>query len=333
MTISIFAPVSTANVSVGFDSLGLALSPIDGQMIGDTVTVSALDSSIIERQTTKSSPTEEFASQASQLSVTGSHADVLPKEKESNIVWKCLLAFEEKLQTRNISTQALNLTLAKNIPVSSGLGSSACSVVATFVALNEYYQQPFSRFELLELMGELEAQISGSLHYDNVAPCYLGGLQLMLNGSEKITQSLPFFDDCYFVIAYPDVIVNTKAARDILPESYSRKTLINFGQNLANFVDACHRQDKALAVSLLKDIIAEPYRQGLLPKYAESKQQLASMGALATGISGSGPTLFTLTDDLNLANNMAEWLKQNYLQSDKGFVHVCQVDQQGTRKV
>ncbi len=315
MSISIFAPISSANLSVGFDSLGLALSPIDGEMIGDIVSVSASKKN------------------HSDLIVTGSHVSVLPKEKETNIVWKCLLAFEAELNKRQLPTQSLELTLAKNIPVSSGLGSSACSVVAAFVALNEYYQQPLSSFELLAMMGQLEAEISGSLHYDNAAPCYLGGLQLMLNGSKKITQSLPFFDDCYFVIAYPDVIVNTKAAREILPDSYSRQTLISFGQNLANFVDACHRQDKSLAFSLLKDIIAEPYRQDLLPQYKANKAALEKMGALATGISGSGPTLFSVTDNLSLAKEMAEWLNSNYLQSDKGFVHICQLDKVGARKI
>lgn len=42
------------------------------------------------------------------------------------------------------------------------------------------------------MMGELEGRISGSIHYDNVAPCYLGGVQLMVQSLGNICQQLPF---------------------------------------------------------------------------------------------------------------------------------------------
>ena len=43
---------------------------------------------------------------------------------------------------------------------------------------------------------------------------------------------------------------------------------------------------------MMKDVIAEPYREALLPNFAEVKQATRDLGALATGISGSGPTIF-----------------------------------------
>lgn len=314
MTISVFAPISIGNLSVGFDVLGMAVSPIDGALVGDIVTI-------------------DEAKNKTQFQVKGNYANKLPAEIRENIVWQCTQTFEEKMLQSGSSIKEINLTLHKNIPVSSGLGSSACSVVATFVALNEFYQNPFSELELIKLMGALEAKISGSLHYDNVAPCFLGGLQLMLSTQNKITQRLPIFDDCYWVIAYPDVIVSTKAAREILPQSYSRQTTIEFGQNLAGFVDACYRQDKPQAFELLKDVIAEPYRQSLLPNFNTVKSNLIDLGSLAVGISGSGPTLFSVCDDLKTAQANQEYLVSNYLQSDNGFVHICKTDNIGARKV
>jgi homoserine kinase len=142
------------------------------------------------------------------------------------------------------------------------------------------------------MTGQMEAQISGSLHYDNVAPCYLGGLQLMVPDEKIVTRQLPSFDECFYVMAYPGIEVSTKAARQALPEDYSRKDLITFGQNLATFVDACHRNDKQQAFSVLTDVVAEPYRTNLLPRYQSSKDYLTAQGALGVGISGSGPTLF-----------------------------------------
>ena len=317
MAVSVFAPISIGNVSVGFDTLGLAVSPIDGSLVGDIVTVESIDSDTTDDQ----------------FILDGSHADRLPQSKTDNIVWQCLHAFNNELSEKGLTPKSVQITLEKNIPVSSGLGSSACSVVAAFLALNEYYEAPFSEFELLQLMGALEAEISGSLHYDNVAPCYLGGLQLMLNDPQKIAQALPTFDDCYWVLAYPDVEVSTKAAREILPQQYDRQTLIEFGQNLAGFVDASYRKDKSQAFSLVKDVVAEPYRTQLLPNFSLAKQSLLDLGVLTVGISGSGPTLFCVTDDLEIAEKSAQWLKENYLQSESGFVHICKVDSQGARRV
>jgi homoserine kinase len=314
LSVSVFAPASIGNVSVGFDVLGLAVKPIDGTLLGDVVTISA-------------------TSDESSLTVIGSFADKLPANKEDNIVWSCLLLFNDKLRTVDKSAVDVAITLDKKMPVGSGLGSSACSVVAALAALNAFYAKfhdfSFSENDVLKMTGQMEAQISGSLHYDNVAPCYLGGLQLMVPDENVISRSLPSFDDCYYVMAYPGIEVSTKAAREVLPINYDRSDVINYGQNLATFVDACHRQDKSQAFSVLYDVIAEPYRTDLLPRYKSSRDFLAAQGALAVGISGSGPTLFCVCDNESQAERFALWLKDNYLQTELGFVHVCKADTLG----
>jgi homoserine kinase len=315
--VSVFAPASIGNVSVGFDVLGLAVKPIDGTLLGDVVSV-------------------ELANEDS-LVVIGTFADKLPSKKEDNIVWSCLQLFNQALSEAKQSISKVKLTLDKKMPVGSGLGSSACSVVAALAGLNAFYakQKNFSFDEktLLKMTGQMEAQISGSLHYDNVAPCYLGGLQLMVPDKDIISRVLPGFDDCYYVMAYPGIEVSTKAARDVLPTSYSRADVISYGQNLATFVDACHRQDKAQAFSVLTDVVAEPYRTNLLPKYQQAHDYLIEKGSLAVGISGSGPTLFCVCDSEQQAQAFAVWLQDNYLQTDLGFVHVCKVDKAGAVEI
>jgi len=314
-SVSVFAPASIGNVSVGFDVLGLAVKPIDGTLLGDVVTVSATDNS------------------EDSLSVIGNFANKLPSNKEDNIVWSCLLLFNDALIIAKQPVTVVAMTLDKKMPVGSGLGSSACSVVAALAALNAFYAKfhdfSFAENVILKMTGQMEAQISGSLHYDNVAPCYLGGLQLMVPDENVISRILPTFDDCYYVMAYPGIEVSTKAARDVLPTSYSRSDVISYGQNLATFVDACHRQDKQQAFSVLTDVVAEPYRKDLLPKYQASRDYLVAQGALAVGISGSGPTLFCICDNEQQAEQFALWLKDNYLQTSLGFVHVCKVDDVG----
>ncbi len=309
--VSVFAPISIGNLSIGFDILGLAVKPIDDQKLGDRVHIEL--------------------SQTDQLICTGSFVSSLPKKKEENIVWQCLLGFHKALATTAIQPQTLKITLEKNIPVCSGLGSSACSVVAALAALNEFYQRPFSQQQILQMMGEQEAKISGSLHYDNVAPCFLGGLQLMLEDPQKITQPIPTFDDCYWVIAYPEIEVSTRLAREILPEDYDRETLVKFGQRLACFIDASHRQDKLQAFAYFDDLVAEPYRNSLLKNYTDTKKSALELGALAVGISGSGPTIFAVCDNLEIAKKVKASIDKKYLNTDKSFSAICQADLQGTQ--
>ena len=133
------------------------------------------------------------------------------------------------------------------------------------MAMNEFCDRPLDKTTLLGLMGELEGRISGSVHYDNVAPCYLGGLQLMLEEEGIISREVPCFDDWLWVMAYPGIKVSTAEARAILPAQYRRQDCISHGRYLAGFIHACHTRQPQLAAKLMQDVIAEPYRTRLLP--------------------------------------------------------------------
>ncbi len=307
--VKIYAPASIGNVSVGFDVLGAAVSPIDGTLLGDCVTVEAA---------------ERFS-----LKNSGRFVSKLPTNEQENIVYQCWTRFCEAIGKQ----VPVAMTLEKNMPIGSGLGSSACSVVAGLMAMNEHCGKPLNDTELLSLMGELEGRISGSVHYDNVAPCFLGGLQLMLEENGIISQAVPSFDDWLWVMAYPGIKVSTAEARAILPAQYRKEDCIRHGRYLAGFIHACHTQQPLLAAKLMQDVIAEPYRTKLLPGFAEARQAAQDIGALACGISGSGPTLFAVCNNAATAQRMADWLSQHYLQNDEGFVHICRLDTAGARKL
>ena len=80
---------------------------------------------------------------------------------------------------------------------------------------------------------------------------------------------------------------------------------------------------------MMTDVIAEPYRKSLLPYFDESREFAMQNGAMAFGISGSGPTVFAVCDKLEQAQTISTWLEENYIQNDTGFSHVCQLDEQG----
>ncbi|MDX5629013.1 MULTISPECIES: homoserine kinase [unclassified Brenneria] len=305
--VKVYAPASIGNVSVGFDVLGAAVSPVDGSLLGDCVSVVAAD---------------QFS-----LRSEGRFVSKLPDDPKQNIVYQCWERFCQEIG----KTVPVAMTLEKNMPIGSGLGSSACSVVAGLMAMNEFCGKPLDDTRLLTLMGELEGRISGSVHYDNVAPCFLGGIQLMLEEEGIISQPVPAFDDWLWVMAYPGIKVSTAEARAILPAQYRRQDCISHGRYLAGFIHACHTGQASLAAKLMNDVIAEPYRTKLLPGFAEARKAAQDIGALACGISGSGPTLFSICDDMDSAQRLADWLRDNYLQNDEGFVHICRLDTTGAR--
>lgn len=312
MSVVVYAPASIGNVSVGFDVLGAAVSPVDGTLLGDRVRVAA-------------------GEQPFSLSCVGSFVAKLPQVAEENIVYRCWQVYARELDKKGLVLKPVAMTLEKNMPIGSGLGSSACSIVAALDALNRFHDMALNETELLALMGEMEAEISGSLHYDNVAPCYLGGLQFMVEELGIISQSVPCFDEWYWVMAYPGIKVPTAEARAILPSQYRRQDVIAHGRYLGGFIHACHSQQPELAASMIKDVVAEPYRERLLPGFAEARQYALEAGALASGISGSGPTMFSVCNDIEVAKRIARWLEEHYVQNDEGFVHVCRLDEQGSK--
>ncbi|PSV44008.1 homoserine kinase [Photobacterium sp. GB-36] len=312
MSVVVYAPASIGNVSVGFDVLGAAVSPIDGTLLGDRVKVAAGQTSF-------------------SLQCVGAFVDKLPQQAEENIVYRCWQVFARELDKKGVTLLPVDVTLEKNMPIGSGLGSSACSIVAALDALNRFHDQPLNETELLALMGEMEGEISGSLHYDNVAPCFLGGLQFMVEELGIISQKVPCFDDWYWVMAYPGIKVPTAEARAILPAQYRRQDVITHGRHLGGFIHACHSNQPLLAAKMIKDVVAEPYREKLLPGFAQARQYALDAGAIASGISGSGPTMFSVCTDLEVAKRLARWLEEHYVQNDEGFVHVCRLDSLGAK--
>ncbi|QCI18749.1 homoserine kinase [Buchnera aphidicola] len=307
--IKIYAPASIGNVGVGFDILGAAIEPINGDLLGDCVTIQL---------------SENF-----ELLNKGIFSNQLPVNNKQNIVWKCWYKFCRVIN-KNIP---VSIVLEKNLPIGSGLGSSACSIVATLVAINEIFDNPLNKKELLSLMGEIEGEISGSIHYDNVAPSYLGGIQLILEDDDVISQQIPHFKTWFWIVAWPGIKLSTAEARKILPKKYTQDICIKNSRCLASFIHASYSQQSDLAAKCMKEFIAEPYRSKLLPDFLKNKEQIKKLGAISCGISGSGPTIFAISENIENAQKISLWLTKNYLQNKTGFVHICYIDTKGVRKI
>ncbi len=314
---AVYAPASIGNFSVGFDVLGAAVRPADGTRLGDVV---------------EARPATTFS-----LQVTGSHAHVVPEDPANNLVTAAYLRYVETLRKRRLPSRPLAVTLHKNLPVASGLGSSAASIVAALVAINQAHENTLENHDLLHLAAQLEGQVSGSSHFDNVAPALLGGLQLMTGQADNPAQSLPFPDHWRLVVSYPGTTMSTQQARSVLPVSVPMETAIDFGRRLASFVHYLHQEKPHQAAALIHDVLAEPYRRALLPGYAAFSTAAKKAGALAVGVSGSGPSVFCLCDNPQTASIVQQLAMETYCaHAEAGktaFSHICHLDTQGAHEL
>jgi homoserine kinase len=243
--------------------------------------------------------------------------------------------FKEAVEQEGGRCPFFEFHLEKNLPVNSGLGSSASSIVATLVGLQAALGEPLGWPEVLELAGRAEGIFSGGIHLDNVAPSLSGGLQLVVPGRREgqafAARSLPWFEDLLVVVVHPDYELPTAASRAALPASVPLTTTVDWGRNLAALVHALHIRDRGLFTRTLRDLLVEPYRASLVPGFAAAKAEAFAAGAWGCSLSGSGPSVFTVVDEPRAEAVLAA-LRQAFRKAgleSRGWL--CGIDSQGGR--
>lgn len=273
-----FAPASVANLGVGFDLLGLSL-----QGRGDIV-----------RVVRSARPGVRL------VSVTGDEGR-LPREPERNTA--CIAA-AATMRAAGLEV-GLDLHLEKGLPLGSGLGSSAASAVAAALATNALLGGPLRRSELVAPCVEAEAVVSGR-HADNVAPSLLGGLILIRAMDPLDLVRLPLPAELYLAVVTPDVQLHTKASRAALPPSVALSERVRSAANIAAFTAACFSQDLALMSRCFEPDAITEARSKLIVGCEAALTAARAGGALGSGISGSGPSLFALCRSKESATRVAE---------------------------
>jgi homoserine kinase len=198
-------------------------------------------------------------------------------------------------QLKNLGREdvGFNLKLIKKMPMGSGLGSSSASAVAGLFAANELLGQPLTKLELLPYAMEGEALACGHGHADNVAPALFGGFTLIKSYDPLEVIQLPV-PKLFCALLYPHVDVPTRDARQIIRSKVLLKDAVTQWGNIAGLVSSLYTHDYDLLGRCMKDVIIEPIRSILIPEFDNMKELAMGNGALGFGISGSGPTVFSL---------------------------------------
>ena len=301
--IKIFCPATIANLSCGFDVLGLCLETAGDEMI-------------IRKSDVKG------------IRITKIVGADLPLETEKNVAGVSALAMLEAVETEF----GFEIEIYKNIKAGSGIGSSAASSAGAVFGINELLGRPFTRKELVLFAMQGEKLASGNAHADNVAPALLGGFTLVRSSNPLDIIKIESPSELYATVVHPQIELKTSDARSVLKQTVSLKSAITQWGNVGGLIAGLYTKDYDLIGRSLHDEIVEPLRSVLIPGFDLIKQTALENGALGSGISGSGPSIFALSKGKETADKIAKAMSAVYDEMNLPYeIHVSKVNDEGMK--
>ena len=303
--IKVFCPATIANVSCGFDVLGLALDSV-----GDAMTVRKIPEKGIR--------------------ISKIMGQDLPLEAEKNVAGVAGLALLDKSDYEG----GFEIEIDKRIKPGSGIGSSAASSTGAVWAMNELLGKSFSKLELVEFAMQGEKLASDVAHADNVAPAIYGGFTLVRSYEPLDIIPIPTPSELYATVIHPQIEIKTSDSRKILKTTISMQQGIRQWGNLGGLIAGLFQNDYDLISRSLEDHIVEPIRSILIPAFDDIKANAHSAGALGSGVSGSGPSIFALSKGETIAQQVAASMKETYQNIGIDFdIHISKINSQGVKKI
>ncbi|WP_149276351.1 homoserine kinase [Pareuzebyella sediminis] len=303
--IKVFCPATIANISCGFDVLGVALDSVGDEMVVRKVPSKGVH---ITKLTGQDLPTETH------LNVAGVAALSLLAECDYD--------------------GGFEIEIFKKIKAGSGIGSSAASSTGAVWGMNALMGNPFSKLELVKFAMEGERLASGVAHADNVAPALFGGFTLVRSYDPLDIVPINSPPELFATVIHPQIEVKTSDSRKILKTTLSLADGIKQWGNVGGLIAGLYTEDYALIGRSLVDHIVEPIRSILIPGFDKVKSSALEAGALGCGISGSGPSIFSFSRGSETARKVADAMKDVYQKIGIDYdVHVSKINTLGIREI
>jgi len=308
--IKVFAPATVANVGPAFDIMGFAISGI-----GDVVTLRFCEGEKIKIK-----------------KITGD-GGVLPLDEKNT----AFFAVKETMEILHLKNIGIEIEIEKNLPIGSGLGSSASSAVAAAFATNLIFGKKLEKKDLLLLLGNAEKLVCGKAHFDNVAPSLLGGFSVILDDNKDNINIKTIKNKLNpkIVICSPKIKINTKDARSVLPKTIPLYESVNITRKILRIIDSVEKGDlKMFGKTINQNDFLESKRGNLIPNFFKVKQNALDAGAIGATISGSGPSIFAVAENEKIAKKIAKKMSQTFEVGEiKSKVIISDVDFLGAREV
>lgn len=303
MEIKLFCPATIANLSCGFDVMGLCLDGVGDEMV-------------IRKSSVKG------------IRITKIDGADLPLETEKNVAGVAGLALLNELQL----DYGFEIEIYKKIKAGSGIGSSSASAAGAVFGINELLGSPFSRKDLVQFAMQGEVLASGSAHADNVAPALCGGFTIVRSSNPLDIIRIESPSALYATVIHPQIELKTSEMRAVLQPMVSLKSAITQWGNVAGLVAGLYTSDYHLIGRSLHDDIVEPLRGKFIPHFDQVKQAALNHGALGSGISGSGPSIFALSKGIDTAKKVAEAMQKIFDGTEIPYeIHVSKINSEGVK--
>lgn len=274
--IRISVPATSANLGIGYDTLGMA--------------VSLYSHFTFER--------------AEKLTITGCPEEF---QNEDNLVYVSLV---DALAEWGEKPFGVAIGIQTDVPVARGLGSSSTCVVAGIMAAAALTGHTVTREELVAMATRVEG------HPDNVAPAILGAAVCSFTPEGRLPRCLRYdvSSRLRFLTIIPPYEVHTADARKVVPQQVALSTAVRQMGRIAGLTRGLETGDTALIAAANDDRIQEPYRRALIPDYDAIRETCLEGGAATMWISGSGSTLMAVTDDTIVAKFLQVRLQERFPQ-------------------
>lgn len=292
-SVTVRVPGSTSNCGAGFDTLGLALT------VYNTVTLTRGDWRGAQAATDRDTAGLNMADEAAQLFFVRT----------------------------GLEEFGYTLSIAGDVPMSRGLGSSVTLRAGVVAALNELAGTRLTKDDLCSLVTQLEG------HPDNATPAIIGGFCVARcdphTGELLGVVRKPIGRDLFFVVVSPDQELETKKARGILPKELPYFDAIKSVNSAAYVVAAILTGEYDRLRDAVCDFLHEPYRLPLIPGAKSAIESGVNAGALTGWLSGSGSSVLCVTRPRVAAKVGRAMVAAFAAQKLPATVRLLQADNQG----
>ncbi len=215
---------------------------------------------------------------------------------ESNLIYKSARLIEEHYPL----PCGVRITLKKNIPMAAGMAGGSTDAAATFHGLNRLFSLGMD----MEEMKQLGVKIGADVPF-----CMVGGTMLS-EGIGEVLTPLPKVPEAYLVIAKPDISVSTKYVYENL-----HVDRITHHPDMGAVEMAIRSGDLSAMCAHMENIL-ENVTETKYPVIAQIKEKLMKNGAVTALMSGSGPTVFGIFEEKEIAEKACEAMRADGIAKD-----------------
>lgn len=297
--VEVRVPASAGNLGAGFDCFGLALRLY--------LTVRAT--------------VDPQSLQPCRMRSRGEgYGTALPSTAD-NLIFRALNLAARK---QGLTLPPVYLEADNEIPLSSGLGSSAAAIIAGITLCEALCDHEIPSELVLRYATELEG------HSDNVAASLFGGWVITCTGQDGSVLAVKKYwpRDIKVIVVSPHATLETARARAALSPLVSHADAAHNVQRAALFTAAIEEHRHDLLWEATRDRLHQERRQSLVPGLADALATPRHPGLLGLALSGAGPSVLALAQDHfdELGETIAQCFHKHGIETT---VRLLEVDESG----